>query len=156
MTQHFYLTACLESFADDICIVEAIFTNRMFSINGSTIASTNTVSPVTTSKKNTGAIAGGVVGGVCGILVIMGLIWLFYRRRQSNKANCFPTDLDHLTPYSKLGSDISPNDPKSGAFEVAGDSKAVPELDSQLRTELPSDNTRHELPTNYETPSELP
>ncbi|KAJ5376741.1 hypothetical protein N7509_013627 [Penicillium cosmopolitanum] len=36
------------------------------------------------SSTNKGAIAGGVVGGVCGALLILGLLWFFLRRRRSS------------------------------------------------------------------------
>jgi hypothetical protein len=51
----------------------------------STATSTSSVVVAMTSKSssNTGAIAGGVVGGVVGLVLILGAIWFFVRRRKS-------------------------------------------------------------------------
>ncbi|KAJ5520254.1 hypothetical protein N7463_000707 [Penicillium fimorum] len=67
------------------------------SISNSTAASTTTTStsltPTSTtdakpaSSTNTGAIAGGAVGGVAGVAILIALVWLLLRRRNKQRRN---------------------------------------------------------------------
>ncbi|PLB43326.1 hypothetical protein P170DRAFT_431276 [Aspergillus steynii IBT 23096] len=67
-------------------------TSTSTSISTSTSMSSASTSPLpstsssSVSSTNKGAIAGGVVGGVGGALLIMGIIWFFLRRRRLTRA----------------------------------------------------------------------
>lgn len=67
--------------------------------------------PATTSKSSppqhndTGAIAGGVVGGVLGLAIVMGTAWLFWRRRTSGKRDAaagYDDKQDVATPPAEM------------------------------------------------------
>lgn len=57
-------------------------------------------------------MVGGVVGGVVALLLILGLLWRFMRRRHRRltSTNIMPVDLtegdDHVTPYDLKPYDI--------------------------------------------------
>ncbi|KAH8977667.1 hypothetical protein EDB92DRAFT_711416 [Lactarius akahatsu] len=59
-------------------------------------------------KSNTGAIAGGVAGGVVAIAAIAGLVFIFWRRQQRAKAS----------PAASLVNDVSPPLPPSPMTQV--------------------------------------
>lgn len=89
---------------------------------------------------NKGAIAGGVVGGVCGLLIIIGLIWFFYRRRRSRS-------------YIKQQEEHPMNSRTGGGFhtELNGTDRETSELEGtqELRGELYDPSPmRNELPAD--------
>lgn len=98
--------------------------------------------PANSSPSHTGAIAGGVVGGVAGLALLAGLVWFFLRKRsRKNAAISLGTD-DSPSP-SDYDSGMAGN---FGYFRTPGGSsepKPPTELDSQQRTTL------HELPQGY-------
>ncbi|BCS28487.1 uncharacterized protein APUU_70057A [Aspergillus puulaauensis] len=100
------------------------------------------------SSTNKGAIAGGVVGGVCGALIIVGIIWFFLRRRrQSNKRNA----TEAFTDSSSYNNNTTKTQIESGPAEL--------HEQSPVQKEMPADpHLRHELsgtmPAKQE-PSEL-
>jgi hypothetical protein len=59
---------------------------------------------------NTGAIAGGVVGGVCGLALIAGLIFLILRRNKKCRSQQQPSDPPEA-PNSAL-TELPPDDVK--------------------------------------------
>ncbi|KAJ5816524.1 hypothetical protein N7447_008757 [Penicillium robsamsonii] len=54
-------------------------------IASSTPMRTNEAKPA--SSTNTGAIAGGAVGGVAGVAILIALVWFFLRRRNKQRRN---------------------------------------------------------------------
>ncbi|OQE09360.1 hypothetical protein PENVUL_c006G07928 [Penicillium vulpinum] len=62
----------------------------------STAASPSPVSGGETKQTNTGAIAGGVVGGVAGVAILIALVWFFLRRRNKNRQG---NELQSMPPH---------------------------------------------------------
>ncbi|KAJ5266284.1 hypothetical protein N7524_007302 [Penicillium chrysogenum] len=97
---------------------------------------TSSSSPASSSSSssNAGAIAGGVVGGVAGLAIIVALLWYFMRRRPQKQQ-----------PQAQT--------PVTGAAMLQHESFQPPGIPSELDgnasvSELPShkENTLHELP----------
>ncbi|KAL4814748.1 hypothetical protein BDW67DRAFT_165117 [Aspergillus spinulosporus] len=97
----------------------------------------STSAPDVRKPVNKKAIAGGVVGGVCGAAIVVGLIWFFIRRRQRARNGALEQNTGKLEP------EIKHQSPEELSAE-----EAAPELDAyhSQRNELQSDTQMvHEL-----------
>ncbi|KAJ5468766.1 hypothetical protein N7475_006518 [Penicillium sp. IBT 31633x] len=100
------------------------------------------------SSSNTGAIAGGVVGGVAGLAILAGLIWFLLRRRKTARNNIgVPTDPSPL--MSTVGGSSGPVSEVAGSSVVEYYSKLPTGSDPRSPAELASqqENTVHEMPS---------
>ena len=115
---------------------------------GLSSAASSTQTPMSPSsgggKSNTGAMAGGVVGGVVGLAVLAGLIWFFLRKRR----------LQEQTPQNKSyekaeleGAD-GRSKPWMSKHEYGNDSR---ELGSEAKHEMPGSTRQYEMPATYAT-----
>ncbi|CAI7626141.1 unnamed protein product [Penicillium viridicatum] len=86
-----------------------------------------------TSHSNTGAIAGGVVGGIAGIVILIGLAWCLFRRRKKN-----PQDGQYIQPPPGPASELSGSE---RITELSG-SNQITELGGQSISELPAPEHR--------------
>ncbi|KAE8450750.1 hypothetical protein EG329_005663 [Mollisiaceae sp. DMI_Dod_QoI] len=96
-------------------------------------SSTSTPPASSSSSSNTGAIAGGVVGGVLGLALLAGLGWFFYRRqhRKQNTAE-LPADQAMSTPPPAFGGMIN-------------EYKYQPQ--NQMMSEAPAEPIAYQMPT---------
>ncbi|KAJ5350821.1 hypothetical protein N7541_008548 [Penicillium brevicompactum] len=90
------------------------------------------------SSTNTGAIAGGVVGGVVGVAAIIALLFFFMRRRKQQ----------NYQPQAQTEYDQHSQPPSSTVYSEVGDGLPRKELDGQTRSEIGG--------THIQTPQELP
>ncbi|KAJ5705235.1 hypothetical protein N7536_000924 [Penicillium majusculum] len=86
-----------------------------------------------TSHSNTGAIAGGVVGGIAGVVILIGLAWCLFRRRRKH-----PQDSQYIQPPPGPVSELS-------------DSNRITELSGQSVVELPGSEHRKLPPAELAT-----
>ncbi|KAJ5165462.1 uncharacterized protein N7500_007292 [Penicillium coprophilum] len=100
---------------------------------------------------HTGAIAGGVVGGVAGLAIIFALFWFFMRRRSKKQLQQNPAPVTeasmaqyHSVPPSDIRSELG--SPSTRPSELEGQA-SVSELPGH-KDETP---TVHELPENPRT-----
>ncbi|RVD84105.1 uncharacterized protein DFL_005873 [Arthrobotrys flagrans] len=119
-----------------------------------------------TSDPNTAAIAGGVVGGVLGIALIVGLVWFFFIRKPEEEdipsiplaTGIAPTGRHEMMRYEKPELDgsqqpltgVTAFDPlkqneNEAAMELPGDERQTPGLERPVY-ELGSGETRNDLP----------
>ncbi|OQE23322.1 hypothetical protein PENFLA_c011G01095 [Penicillium flavigenum] len=83
-----------------------------------------------TSQPNVGAIAGGVVGGIAGVVILIGLAWCLFRRRKKQE---YPQDNQSIQPPPVPVSELS-------------DSNRITELSGQSISELPVPSDRKSPP----------
>jgi hypothetical protein len=109
-------------------------------------SSTSAGSEAHGSSTNKGAIAGGVVGGVCGALLIIGLIWFFLRRRRSSSAK--KHEVSEYTGSQPSGYSSPPGYRSATQGELYGTaaSHEVPG-DMPIAQELPSDKYESKSPS---------
>ena len=86
------------------------------------------------SSSNTGAIAGGVVGGVAGVALILGAIWFVFRRRRRSLREGY-----HQSEHQPI---------------IDAKYAGTPPFHTQP-TELDSRQTGAELPAPKERPAEV-
>ncbi|OJJ59625.1 hypothetical protein ASPSYDRAFT_44011 [Aspergillus sydowii CBS 593.65] len=95
------------------------------------------------SSTNTGAIAGGVVGGCAGLALIIALVWFLMRRRRQQAPATDPL----MSPDPS-----TPAQDKKGVYGFELDNNAMrAELQgnpSTMAHELPPDTVRQELPAS--------
>ncbi|KAJ5607897.1 hypothetical protein N7537_004516 [Penicillium hordei] len=111
-------------------------TTTLSSSTSGTITATSTSSNnanTDTSHSNTGAIAGGVVGGIAGVIILIGLAWCLFRRRKKH-----PQDSQSIQP------------PPGPASELSG-SNQITELSGQSIAELPGSEHRKSPPVELAT-----
>lgn len=106
-----------------------------------------------TSSINKGAIAGGIVGGICGALIIAGMVWFFCRRRRSKTLK-----IDEAAPVTSNSPSLQ-QDTRHMEFpnELEDNDHEPSEIDgSRERKELPSSmQLLGDIPP-LQPPSELP
>ncbi|KAJ5345890.1 hypothetical protein N7452_003894 [Penicillium brevicompactum] len=90
------------------------------------------------SSTNTGAIAGGVVGGVVGVAAIIAILFFFMRRRKQQD----------YQPQAQVEYGQHSQPPSSTMYSEVGDGLPRKELDGQTRSEIGG--------THIQTPQELP
>ncbi|KAL4917364.1 hypothetical protein BDW62DRAFT_201794 [Aspergillus aurantiobrunneus] len=102
------------------------------------------------SSPNKGAIAGGVVGGVCGALIIVALIWFFFRRRRRQAKT--PQPVEHFSDSQKDKPPI-----ESSPAELHDYSPARNEMPAgpHLRHELSGSTSAKEPTQSKQPPFEL-
>jgi hypothetical protein len=121
----------------DACTPPSLISSSSLSASPSASAS-STPSPSVTSKprkSNTGAIAGGVVGGVCGLALIATAIFLLLRRKK--KPGQQPPEVPSEERREADGSarvELAHNDPKQ---EMDSKNIAPQELGDKKSVELP-------------------
>lgn len=107
-------------------------------------AASSTQTPASSSagdgKTNTGAIAGGVVGGVAGLVVLAGLIWFFLKKRRLQEQKS-----QHKS-YGKaeLEGAGGQNTPWLPKHEYGSDGR---ELGNGPKHEMPGSTPEHEMPS---------
>ncbi|ODM14300.1 hypothetical protein SI65_10297 [Aspergillus cristatus] len=104
-----------------------------------------------TSSTNKGAIAGGVVGGVCGAFIIVGIIWfLCYRRRQSktpkNEETSNSPPLQLRTHYENIRSELGDNSRGPSELDGSLDRKEMSAA-TQPRQELAGSTPQKQPPS---------
>ncbi|GFF28281.1 hypothetical protein IFM46972_02306 [Aspergillus udagawae] len=97
-------------------------------------ASTTTQPPGASSKTNTGAIAGGVVGGVAGVALIAFLVWWLFNRRTKRQPVLHGPQVVPVTPYKSNSLMVSELDGRNPAHELEGQA-------NHPTHELPADST---------------
>ncbi|KAF3811302.1 hypothetical protein GCG54_00001618 [Colletotrichum gloeosporioides] len=104
---------------------------------------TSNTSPNEDSKPSIGAIVGAVVGGVVGLILIMGIV-LFFLKRKKRKADHVSNDVAVNPPaYEKRGSEIQQ---APGSEYTALRGSAIPDVH-----EMSGDLTAFELPGDHGT-----
>ncbi|OQE11093.1 hypothetical protein PENVUL_c003G08802 [Penicillium vulpinum] len=88
-----------------------------------------------TSQSNTGAIAGGVVGGIAGVIILIGLAWCLFRHRKKQK---HPQDSQYIPRSQPPLSEMS-------------ESNRITELSGQSVSELPASSDRKFPPAELAT-----
>ncbi|GIK03577.1 hypothetical protein Aspvir_007649 [Aspergillus viridinutans] len=95
---------------------------------------TSTQPPEASSKTNTGAIAGGVVGGVAGVALIAFLVWWLLSRRSKRQPVLHGPQVIPTTDYKSNSQMVSELDGRSTAHELEGQA-------DHPAHELPADST---------------
>ena len=136
--------------------IAAIYVFSIFSTVDANLCGSIVRGDPASSQISGGAIAGAVVGAVAGVVIIIGLIWFFLRRRRQARAQAQPPSSlqeDGRTPspmYSKLDN----TQPSELHDEPAKESTRPHELDSVTPRELDGQNTSVEI--GDKSPVELP
>ncbi|KAK8853189.1 hypothetical protein IAR55_003891 [Kwoniella newhampshirensis] len=140
------------SFFDLDAVIVYNIINTPLSANGTHITNGNnsTTPPHSSSSNHVGAIAGGVVGGVAGLALVILLVWFLFRRSESRKGEFLPysrrsddrMDLDgeEVKPYTQQ----TPDElyPTTASASDAQREQMTPFL-SALPTPPPSDATSY-------------
>ncbi|KAG8990377.1 Esterase/lipase/thioesterase [Tulasnella sp. 427] len=99
--------------------------NGQVTTSASVVTQTPTLSAGTDTKgksaANAGLIAGGVIGGFFGLILLGGLIWFFWKRRQTNWDDIFDKDegYEDRSPHRR-SMNLLENEPKPYEYGVVG------------------------------------
>ncbi|KAG8992014.1 Esterase/lipase/thioesterase [Tulasnella sp. 427] len=99
--------------------------NGQVTTSASLVTQTPTLSAGTDTKgksaANAGLIAGGVIGGFFGLILLGGLIWFFWKRRQTNWDDIFDKDegYEDRSPHRR-SMNLLENEPKPYEYGVVG------------------------------------
>lgn len=113
--------------------------------SGVATSSANPGSPRTLgnpSSSSVGAIAGGVVGGVCGLALIIGIIWYTLHRRRKSKREGLLGQYEYAGDPKVAAENAEP----PGLSELHGQGRVF-ETDAQPVYEMADTREPHELPS---------